>query len=504
MSASIKLVAALSSAALLLTVAGSAVALGLNPPRLVVPEQEDAIISSVTVLNPGVERAERQTIVIRDGRIVEIRPTQAGDPAPICNGCIAMPGLIDAHVHSPPRLAFGNQELFSLMYLAYGVTSVRDVGESDASIGDMAERLNSGETVGPRMYRCGPVLDGDPPSWGAARQVLNSEAARAAVNEIAASGGNCIKVYNELGLEAYNAVRQAAAAHGLPVVGHVPHHVRLENVRDFESQHFTGVPYVRGGRPALTADFSDADFISMTPADIETALSLARSHNVSFLPTLANGGRLRLIASDAARFQPTPGARFMPEIWTEYWNSTAIASHPTGEGIERRLARIPVSEAMTRRAHEMDIDILAGTDTLMPWVVPGEALQIEIGELARAMGDNEAALASATVVNGRHIADGEIGVIAVGARADILLLPSDPVENLSALQTWRILFADGRRYDRERIDGWMERYWRHFHSPIYTFVMNWAAMIAAGGRGHAPIEGGAVPPPISQPHASEH
>lgn len=504
MSASIKLVAALSSAALLMSTASSAVALGLNPPRIEVPEQEDAIISGVTVLNPGVGRLEGQTIVIHDGRIVEIRPTRSTDPAPICGGCIAMPGLIDAHVHSPPRLAFGNQELFSLMYLAYGVTSVRDVGESDSSIRDMAERLNSGETVGPHMYRCGPVLDGDPPSWGAARPVLNAEEAKTAVDEIAASGADCIKVYNELGLEAYNAVREAAAAHDLPVIGHAPHHVRLENIRDFESQHFTGVPYVRGGRPALTSDFNDADFVSMTPNDIETALSLAKSQNVSFLPTLANGGRLRLIASDATRFRPTPGARFMPEIWTEYWNSTDIASHPTGDGIEQRLARIPVSESLTRRAHEMGIDILAGTDTLMPWVVPGESLQIEIGELARAMGDNEAALASATVVNGRHIANGEIGIIAMGARADILLLPSDPVENLSALQSWRILFADGRRYDRERIDAWMGRYRQHFHSPIYTFVMNWAARIAAGGRGHAHIEGGAAPPPISQPHAHEH
>jgi hypothetical protein len=39
-------------------------------------------------------------------------------------------------------------------------------------------------------------------------------------------------------------------------------------------------------------------------------------------------------------------------------------------------------------------------------------------------------------------------VIAPGARADILLLPEDPSLRLEALRDWRILFADGRRYDR--------------------------------------------------------
>ena len=45
-----------------------------------------------------------------------------------------MPGLIDAHVHTPPKLAIGNQRLFALLYLAYGVTSVRDMGQTDDSI----------------------------------------------------------------------------------------------------------------------------------------------------------------------------------------------------------------------------------------------------------------------------------------------------------------------------------------------------------------------------------
>jgi hypothetical protein len=473
----------LVATALVLVACGSALALGLNPPGINVPAQKDVVISGVTVLNPGVSRTENQTIVVRGGKIVEVRARAANDPPPICEGCIAMPGLIDAHVHSPPRLAFGNQELFSLLYIAYGVTSVRDVGAIDGSVGNLVTRTNSGRLVGPHMYWCGPVLESPPLSFGAARSVVTEQEGRAAVLELAAQGVDCIKVYNNLAPEAYRGIRAAAAESKLPVIGHVPHRVGLSNVQDFESQHLTGVPYVAGGAPPVNGDFRDSDWLSMTEGQIDAALITARDRNISFLPTLANG-RVRLTASDPQRFPPTPGARHLPEVWFEAWSSqSTIASHPTGDGIVRREERLPRFSHVTGKARALGIDILAGTDTLMPYVVPGESLHLEIAELADAFGDNEAALAAATTVNGRHIDSGIIGVIAAGARADILLLPADPVARLSALMDWRIVFASGRRYDRADIDSAVERYDRHFRSPFYAMPMKWASRLASSGKG---------------------
>ncbi|MBP6012752.1 MAG: amidohydrolase family protein [Alphaproteobacteria bacterium] len=471
--------------------------IGISAPSIPVPPQADAVISGVTVLNPSVSRAENQTIVIRAGKMVEVRATQASDPASDCPGCIAMPGLIDAHVHTPPQLAFGSQELFSLMYLAYGVTSVRDVGQSEDSVAVLAGRLNRGELVGPYMYRCGPVLDGDPVSWGAARKVVIAAEATTAVNELAASKVDCIKIYNEIGMEAYQAIRASAARHGIPVIGHVPHKVGMRNVFDFESQHFTGMPYLRGGRPALTYDFNDQDFLTMTDADISAALDMARAHRFSYLPTLANG-RLRLVASDPLRYPPTPGAAYLPLIWVNIWNSNAVAGHPTGPDVARRVARNPMTLKISKLARDRGIDVLAGTDTLMPWVVPGEALLLEIEELALAFGDNEAALAAATTVNGRHMASGEIGTISPGARADILLLPTDPTKDLAALRAWKTQFANGRRYEREVVDAWLDNYRKHFRSALYSFAMSLAADVAGANKGHANEHDGegAVTPPL--------
>lgn len=467
--------------------ASTAFAIGLAAPRLPVPPQMDTIISDVTVLNPGVGRTEHQSIVIKDGKVTAVRPVAPGDPAPACKGCIAMPGLIDAHVHTPPKLAFGNQELFALLHLAHGVTTVRDVGQIDSSLQKLVRRSNSGKVVGPRMLWCGTVLESTPISFGAARKVDTAAEATIAVDELAAQGVDCIKVYNNLAAEPYAAIRAGALKHGLPVIGHIPHRVGLKNTFDFEAQHFTGVPYVRGGATPSHSDFRDEDWLSMSDADISAALDVAKEHRVSFLPTLANG-RLRLIASDPKRFQPTPAASYLPEIWRATWDSqTTVASHPVDDGIGRRLERLPRFNRVAQIAREKGIDVLAGTDTMMPWVVPGESLLLEIDDLAQAFGNNEAALASATSVNGRHLGAGAIGVIAPGARADILLMADDPARDLQALRRWTVLYADGRRYERAQVDSWLQTYKRHFHTGFYRFVMGKAAGLAASGKGRAPI-----------------
>jgi hypothetical protein len=422
------------------------------------------------------------SIVIRDGIIREVRPRLAGDPDPVCSGCYVVPGLIDVHVHTPPRITLGNQQLFALLYLAHGVTTVRDVGASEPSVAELAARLNGGSLVGPRMLRCGPVLDGDPPGWPVAEVIPDGPTGQRIVDRLAEEGVDCIKVYNELGREAFDAIAIAAGRHGLPLIGHVPHHVGLDHVTAFEVQHMTGIPYLSRPRPPLGWDIRDEDVLSLRDEEIEHALDVALRQRLSFTPTLANFS-LRLSASDPTRFPPSEVSRVLPEYWAHAWD--LIAGHPsTEEAIEQRLRSVPAMRSLVRRTHERGIDVLAGTDTLMPWVVPGDALHRELAELQKALGSAEAALAAATTVNGRHLASGELGVIAPGARADLLLVEEDPTERLSVLREWRIVFADGRRYDRETLDGWIDDYRQHFQGWFQRHIMGTVATVAVGFFGH--------------------
>jgi imidazolonepropionase-like amidohydrolase len=455
----------------------------LLPPHQDVPPRGNLIISGVTIFNPGRERIADQTIVIEGSRIAAVRPRQEGDPASLCEGCIAMPGLIDAHVHTPPRTIVGNQELFSLLYLAYGVTSVRDVGEADSSVASLARDLNAARIVGPRMFRCGPVIESEPSSWPAALVVETAEDATAAVDRLADEGVDCIKVYNELNADAYRAIAIATARHGLRLIGHVPHSVGLRGVHDFESQHMTGFPYIAHARPPLNSDIRDVDVLTMTPEDVNVALETAAENRVTFTPTLANLS-LRLSASDPVQFPPPQGGSNLPAFWSTVWQN--LVGHPTGEAdISARLESQTRYHAMVAAARARGIDVLAGTDTLMPWVTPGESLHLEIEQLAAAFGDNEAALAAATTVNATHIAPGEIGGIEPGARADILLLTSDPVLDVSSLRRWSYVIADGRLYARGDIDAAVERYREHFRGPLYSAIMGTLVQVMLGDSGHA-------------------
>ena len=413
----------------------------LLPPALPVPPQSDAIISGVKILNPGEPVRSGQTIVVSDGRIVEIRPMQPGDPDPICDGCFAMPGLIDAHVHTPPNIVVGNQDLFALLYLAHGVTSVRDVGQSDGSIGALADRLNTGALVGPHMYRCGPIIESPPTSWPLAKVVTTAEEGTAAVDELAADGVDCIKVYNELKPEPFYAITSAARAADLPVIGHVPHAILIDQLSDFESQHFTGVPYLTRPRPPHGTDFQDSDVQAMGRAEVERVFEIAKQNNLSFTPTLANLS-LRLIASDRNAVSTDAGRALSAGFLGK--RVEPDRGHPNTEAaIQLRIATQPLIRALAATAHNKGVDILVGTDTLMPWVVPGEAVHLEIAALAQAFGDNEAALEAATVVNGRHIDRGMIGVLQGGARADILLLRDDPRQISMPFNSGRVCIRMG-------------------------------------------------------------
>ena len=449
----------------------------LKPPTAKLPIRSDRMITGVTILNPGSPLLKNHTIVVKDGLIHDIRPSHSEDDAAYCPNCFIIPGLIDAHIHTPPQITFGNQQLFSLLYLKYGVTSIRDTGQSEESVVALAQKLNTQKLAGPRMYSCGPVIDGDPPGWAFSQIATTAQDGERLVRELAAKGVDCIKVYNEISKAAYEAIRREAAIHKIPVIGHVPHAVGLTNVRDMQVQHLTGVPYVNGGRPVYGRDYSDEDMNALSTSSFTKAVEIAKANNISFTPTISNY-QMRLIAADKERFPMTDGMKHLPEFWSMAFQT--VAWHPNNEAeIDARLLAIETSKEFVKAAHKEGIHILAGTDTIMPYVVPGESLLIELDMLADIFKSNEEALTSATTLNGFYIDQDKIGVIKVGAHADMLLLKSDPRENLDVIRDWEHLVVGGRFVSRAQLDAQVERFDKHFGSIGYRTIMGLAMSFKA-------------------------
>src|SRR5262245_14553444 len=215
-----------------------------RPPAMAVPAR-GVTLDDVTIVNPERGRLEHRKSVVAGSTIAGIEPASGADSpgAPEeYRGAYVLPGLIDMHVHHPPSFAVRDRQVFHLLYLAYGVTTVRDTGDFGSDAVGLREQISSGKFPGARIFTCGPILDGDPPVWPRSRVVRDADDAVAAVEEVAKAGADCVKVYSNLTPAALHAIESAAQQRGLPVVGHVPVFVSFEDAGIADVQHLTGVP----------------------------------------------------------------------------------------------------------------------------------------------------------------------------------------------------------------------------------------------------------------------
>lgn len=459
---------------LLVVAALAALRAALLAPALPVPEPRDWRFRDVTLVEPGRPPRPGRTLAVRDRRLSEtVAPGAA--TAPDLDGLEVLPGLIDLHVHYPPRVALGNQELWSLLFLAHGVTTVRETGSIDGSIFDVRRRIEAGETPGPRIFACGEILDGSPPSFPSNRVVTTPEAAREAVREQAAAGADCIKTYNMLDAAVHAAIVAEARALGLPAIGHVPHDVAFEDAGLADVQHGTGVVQVDRARVGRN-DFRWEDWESVDDARIAWAAQVSRRQDVAHTPTIANPRLRNLLVDRAAAeraWRQDTGLRHLPRLWDGVWHALWGRPFTPGDArAEAENARLRARQArMAARLHAAGVRVHAGTDTLMPYVAPGSSLHAELAELGAAGVPEPDLLALATREAGAALAHDGLGTLAPGAPADLLFLrPGAPDTPL--LGRLEAVLAEGRLYRRADLDAALRRYDAHFHGRLYETVMN--------------------------------
>jgi len=173
-------------------------------------------IPAATIVNPGLGRVERVDVVVRDGRVEPAESSAATTSQPLerYRGSFVLPGLIDMHIHYWSE----EPELFGLLLLAKGVTTVRDTGDTEGTIFATRTRIEAGELPGPRIFACGSILDGSPPAWPGSVTADDEEAAARAVDEIADAGGDCIKVYRKISPRVLATIHRSSRKRALPVI----------------------------------------------------------------------------------------------------------------------------------------------------------------------------------------------------------------------------------------------------------------------------------------------
>lgn len=400
-----------------------------------------AIVDVSVIALADAEAKEHRTVLVRNGLVAAIgsAASTAVPPGAVRvegRGRYLVPGLADMHVH-----LFNSRDL--LLYVANGVTTIRNLGGYGAadSILRLREEVRSGDRLGPTIFTSGNWLDGDPPFREINTIVRTPAEARRLVREHREAGYDFVKVYANLGPAVYRALRDAARTHGIAVTGHVPGSVPLEEA-------------IAGGQVAIDhlAQFQVAGRLSgngQGAGRLGEMVRLTREHDVSVTSTLVMLERASSMRGDPdylRRLLEREEARYLSPDTRAYWARAPFVALPPSRP---RLGPLRTAERTAVALQTGGARLLLGTDAGLWGNPPGFSALEELELLVQAGLSPADALRAGTIAPAaflnRHVPGAaQPGEVAVGMRADLLLLEENPLKDVSAMRRRAGVILRGR------------------------------------------------------------
>ncbi len=415
------------------------------------PEQPTIAIVDVTVVDPASGQAQPDmTVTVGGDRILDVGPKAdvrvPGTTRVIDGrGKYLVPGLWDMHVHALWDPAV--QETFLPLFVANGVTGIRDMGGPlEAALAGRAA-VRSGQLIGPRIVAAGPILDGPEPvhpsiSW----PIGNAREARAAVDSLRWAGVDFIKVYTLLPRDAFFAVAERAHEFGLPLAGHVPAEV---DPAEAAKVGMLSIEHLRSELGGLC----DPNVGSVC----DSLFAVLRKQRTWNTPTLI----VRRVSARGydSSVVDTTRLRFIPAIVRADWEAAREKVQTrSSEEVLRLAVRTTRERELAGAVYRAQLKLLAGSDAGDRFSFPGFSLHDELVLLVEAGLSPRDALASATIhpAMALGVAD-SLGTLARGMLADMVLLDANPLEDIRNTQRISAVILNGRLFDRVALDALLEQ-----------------------------------------------
>lgn len=426
-------------------------------------------LTDVTVIDVATGRRDRhQTVLISGDRIIGVGriPVPRGAVEINLSGKYVIPGLADMHVHS-----LGDERVSPPLYLANGLTTVREMAGTNPLLYDWRDRIEAGTLLGPRMVVASNIIDGDPTLWDPNLiQVIvvdDADSARAAVRRVKSEGADFVKVYSRLSRESWRAIIDEARKVGLTVHGHGPDEVTSKEVsnagqRSIEHIHSLGLAVstreAEVRRMLLDIKVATGDYNSWfrqlhpiewiaantySPSRAADVFGTLRRNRTRVTPTLTMHNVLDQI--DYTQLDPTLAKYLSADsIWTyDYAIQNLYAPNRTAEEISHQRQMWAWRQRFVRELFNHDVPILAGTDTGTPYSVPGFALHDELAHLVDAGATPRQALYAATVEPAKFLG-WETGAVQPRKIADLVILDADPLTDIRNTRRIHTVVTRGR------------------------------------------------------------
>jgi imidazolonepropionase-like amidohydrolase len=403
------------------------------------PARTFAITGATLIDGTGSAPINNAVVVVEGDRIVAAGPPDKvkiprGAKQIDAGGKFLLPGLWEMHAHF-------EQVEWGPIYLAAGVTTVRDVGNEFEFITSVRDAIKAGRGLGPRMLLAG-IVDGDSPFALGIIRANTVEQAKTVVNRYHDAGFQQIKIYSSIKLDILQAICAEAHSLGMTVTGHIPN--GLTAIQGVEAgmdqinhiQYITPLMFPKGFRPDRSKPLPPIDFKT---AEAQQVLQFFKTHGTVVDPTLVIfEWTLHPAATPFETFEP--GVAKLPQ---------ALAAPIKNGGSPPE--RAPFASSALRLSldtvgalHRAGIPIVAGTDQ----VVPGHSLHREIELYVKAGFTPMEAIQAATIVPARAMKlDNEVGTIETGKRADLIILDRNPLADISNIRSVRTVITGGRVFE---------------------------------------------------------
>ena len=389
---------------------------------------------NVNVIRMAQDQVEPgRTVVVENGLITVVGPVDLvalPKEAAIVDGTdrYLIPGLTEMHAHIPDAASPELDRVMALL-VANGVTTVRGMLGRSSHL-RLREEILLGKAFGPRLITSGPSLNGDSVRSAAdgARQVKAQYEA----------GYDFVKIHPGLNTDEYAAIADAANELGMPFAGHVPADVGVAGALE---AGMATIEHLDGYFAALMPPDSDASggyggFFDVLLADqlleeriVELALKTAASEtwNVATESLFEH----RVAEVTVAELSSLPEMLYMPRATVQEWAQSKQRQEDE-RGFDPAIANraIKLRRMLIKALHDAGAGLLLGSDAPQVFNVPGFSLHHELQLLVGAGLTPFEALSTGTTATAEFL-ETNSGSIAVGRDADLVLLDSNPLIDIS-------------------------------------------------------------------------
>jgi imidazolonepropionase-like amidohydrolase len=402
------------------------------------------VFEEVSVVPMDRERVlDGQTVVVRDGKIAEIGPSDrvqvpAGALRVDGRGKFLMPGIAEMHAHVPSR-DDPMLETVMALYVLTGATTIRAMMGTPDQL-EYRKQIASGELFGPTLFAVGTPFTG--------ANTKDAKDAETKVREYHAAGFDVLKIFPGLTREEYDAILSTARELHMPISGHVPTSVGVRHA-------------IESGQSIEHLD-GYLEEIGHDRKRIPELVQLTINAGIWNTPTMDVWKTILGLRDPEDLIRDRPEVQYMPrQLVTQWTNRVRELRHRSpvrlaleGLGMSRSAEDIAaLRDSLLRALSDGGAKLLLGSDSPQAFSVPGFSLAHEMDAMVAAGLSTWTVLSAATRNPAEYFGrSAEFGTVEVGKRADLLLVDGNPLDDIRNVHRQAGVMVRGRWLPGEEIN----------------------------------------------------